>query len=471
MKKPYSIRSQLLKWLLIPMLALVVIDSTFLYHFAGNLEQKAFDRALLETSNDISQFIKVSNSKGLLGLDKDTKEMLLSDSSDKMFYAVKDINGRVLVGEEGIAGGRNLQSSSFPHEPSFYFSEINNQKIRVASLPSAIKVDGKNMDVEILVAETLNKRKQLSKQILAWILVPQLLLLLAAGVLVLVGIKRGLEPLWEVNNALATRSYRDLEPIKLTNTPREVKRLIDSANSLMSKLNQAIHSQNRFIADAAHQLRTPLAGIRAQIELTDQAQSLSEIKLRIKKISTSTERLIHLVNQFLTLAKNQPEAIHQINFEVIDLVAIVKNVTSELSANAAIKNISLKYHGAQENVMISGDKTRIHDLVYNLIDNAIKYTSSDGKVSAELYEEEGEACLIVEDNGMGIPAKELKLVFERFYRGDQSSDFGTGLGLAIVKEIATLHNATVEVVSKCGDDVEVKSRGTKFKVNFNLVTD
>ena len=198
---------------------------------------------------------------------------------------------------------------------------------------------------------------------------------------------------------------------------------------------------------------------------------MSEIKQRIKKISTSTERLIHLVNQFLTLAKNQPEAIHQINFEVIDLVAIVKNVNSELSANAAIKNISLMYHGAQENVMISGDKARIHDLVYNLIDNAIKYTSNDGKVSAELYAEEGEACLIVEDNGIGIPAKDLKLVFERFYRGDQSSDFGTGLGLAIVKEIATLHNATVEVVSKSGDDVELKSRGTKFKVNFNLATD
>jgi signal transduction histidine kinase len=152
-------------------------------------------------------------------------------------------------------------------------------------------------------------------------------------------------------------------------------------------------------------------------------------------------------------------------------VAIVKNVNSELSANAAIKNISLMYHGAQENVMISGDKARIHDLVYNLIDNAIKYTSNDGKVSAELYAEEGEACLIVEDNGIGIPAKDLKLVFERFYRGDQSSDFGTGLGLAIVKEIATLHNATVEVVSKSGDEVELKSRGTKFKVNFNLATD
>ncbi|MFM9836061.1 MAG: sensor histidine kinase [Methylophilaceae bacterium] len=471
MSKPYSIRSQLLKWLLIPMMLLVVVDSTFLYHFAGNLEQKAFDRALLDTANDIAQFVKESSAKRLVGLDNDTKEMLLSDSSDMMFYAVTDINGSVFLGEPGISNKTNIRTKPFSDASSFYFSEFKQQRIRVASWPTTIRVDGKEMQVEILVAETLNKRKQLSKQILAWILVPQLLLLLAAGLLVLVGIKRGLEPLWEVNNALATRSYRDLEPIKLTNTPREVKRLIDSANSLMNKLNQAIHSQNRFIADAAHQLRTPLAGIRAQIELADQSQNVTEIKGRIHKISTSTERLIHLVNQFLTLAKNQPEAIHQMNFEVIDLVTIVKNVTSELSANAAIKNISLLYHGAQENVMISGDKARIHDLVYNLIDNAIKYTSNDGKVSAELYAEEGEAYLIVEDNGIGIPAKDLKLVFERFYRGDQSSDFGTGLGLAIVKEIATLHNATVEVVSKSGDDVEIKSRGTKFKVNFNLVAE
>ena len=467
MKKPYSIRSQLLKWLLIPMLALVVIDSTFLYHFAGKLEQKAFDRALLDTANDIAQFLKESSTKGLVGLDNDTKHMLLSDSTDQMFYSVKDVQGKTILGEAGIKYDENALTYATAEQPNFYFSQLSQKDIRVVSMPAMIKIEGKELDVDIQVAETLNKRRQLSKQILAWILVPQILLLLAAGVLVLVGIKRGLEPLWEVNHALATRSYRDLEPIKLTNTPREVKRLIDSANSLMAKLNQAIHSQNRFIADAAHQLRTPLAGIRAQIELADQSQNLPEIRDRIQKISTSTERLIHLVNQFLTLAKNQPEAIHQINFEVIDLVDIVKKVTVELVANASVKNISLVYQGAQENVMISGDKARVHDLVYNLLDNAIKYTSDGGKVSAELYVEEGEACLIVEDNGIGIPEKDLKQVFERFYRGNQNSDFGTGLGLAIVKEIATLHNATVEVVSKTSGN----KQGTKFRVNFNLTTD
>ncbi len=470
MMKPYSIRSQLLKWLLIPMLALVVIDSTFLYHFAGKLEQKAFDRALLDTANDIAQFLKESSTKGLVGLDVDTKHILLSDSTDQMFYSVKDVVGKTILGEAGIGYDENPVNYATAEQPNFYFSQLNQKDIRVVSMPAVIKIDGKELDVDIQVAETLNKRRQLSKQILAWILIPQILLLLAAGILVLVGIKRGLGPLWEVNDALALRSYRDLKPIKLTNTPREVKRLIDSANNLMSKLNQAIHSQNRFIADAAHQLRTPLAGIRAQIELADQAQNLPEIKNRIQKISTSTERLIHLVNQFLTLAKNQPEAIHQINFEVIDLVDIVKQVTSELTANASVKNTSLVYQGAQEKLMISGDKARVHDLVYNLIDNAIKYTSNGGKVSAELYVEEGEACLIVEDNGIGIPEKDLKLVFERFYRGNQNSDFGTGLGLAIVKEIATLHNATVEMVSK-SSDLDSKTHGTKFKVNFNLVAD
>ena len=465
MKNQYSIRSQLLKWLLVPTLALVVIDSTFLYHFAGKLEQKAFDRGLLDTANDISQFLKESSTKGLVALDDETRNMLLSDSSDKMYYSIKDIMGKNILGEAGIEYDKNALDYATPEQPNFYFSELNQIDIRVVSMPAVIKVEGKDLNVDIQVAETLNKRKQLSKQILAGILVPQLILLIAAGLLVLVGTKRGLGSLWEVNDALATRSYRDLEPIQMANVPREVKRLVDSANGLMSKLNQAIHSQNRFIADAAHQLRTPLAGIRAQIELADQAQKMPEVKARLEKISLSTERLIHLVNQLLTLAKNQPETSHQIHFEMIDLGEALKSVTNELLPNAGLKNINLVQLGTKEKIMISGERTRIHDLIYNLIDNAIRYTPTHGRVSAELYAEEGDACLIVEDNGIGIPENELNLVFDRFYRGNQNSDFGTGLGLAIVKEIATLHNATVEIESKNG----AKS-GTKFKVRFKLAT-
>ena len=466
MKKSYSIRSQLLKWLLIPMLALVVIDSTFLYHFAGKLEQKAFDRALQDTANDITQLLKESSIKGLAGLDNATKHMLLSDSTDQMFYSVKDVQGKTILGEAAMKYDDELANYATAEHPNFYFSQLNQLKVRVVSMPAVIKIDGKELNVDIQVAETLNKRRQLSQQILAWILIPQILLLLAAGVLVLVGIKRGLEPLWEVNNALATRSYRDLEPIKLTNTPREVKRLIDSANGLMAKLNQAIHSQNRFIADAAHQLRTPLAGIRAQIELADQAQHLPEMKDRLEKISISTERLIHLVNQLLTLAKNQPETSIQINFDEVDLVKAVKKVMAELTPNAEIKQITLVHQGVKAPVLIAGENTRIHDLVYNLVDNAIRYTPNGGRVSAEIDVEDGETCLIVEDNGVGIPEKELNLVFERFYRGAENGDFGTGLGLAIVKEIAALHNATIELESKGAD---LKLRGTKFKVWFNLL--
>lgn len=464
-KKEHSIRSQLLKWLLIPTLALVVIDSTVLYHFAGNLEQKAFDRGLLDTANDIAQFLKESSPKGLVALNDATKHMLLSDSSDKMFYSVKDMQGNTLLGEASLEEEVALPAGFSINQPSFYFSEINQQEIRVVSMPTMLVVAGKTQQTKILVAETLNKRRQLSQQILAWILVPQIILLIAAGMLVLVGIKRGLSSLWEVNDALATRSYRDLEPIKLTNTPREIKRLVDSANGLMSKLDQAIHSQSRFIADAAHQLRTPLAGIRAQIELADQSQKVPEIKDRLQKISISTERLIHLVNQLLILEKNQPEASHQVHFEALDLVDVVKKVVAELTTNAEIKHIELVYLGAQESVVISGDKPRIHDLVYNLVDNAIRYTPSYGNVVTELYVDENQACLNVQDNGVGIAEDELNLVFERFYRANQNSDFGTGLGLAIVKEIAALHNASVDIESKQG-----AKGGTKFKVRFNLAT-
>ncbi len=459
MTKPYSISKQLLKWLLIPMLILLVLDSSALYHFANKLVREAFDRGLLSTANDIDQFLEKSSAYKLVELDRNTQKALLSDASDNVYYSVKDESGQPLIGEAGIEYKKELQDDFITAYTIYYFSEFNHQKVRVILMPAKINVADKKINVYIQVAETLNNRNRLSKQILAWILVPQLILLIAAGILLWVGVKRGLNPLWAVNDALAQRSYSDLEPIKLVNVPIEISRLVDSVNELMAKLNHAIHSQNRFIADAAHQLRTPLAGTRAQIELANQSKSIPEIKNRLYKISISTERLIHLINQLLILAKNQPEAIHQINFEAIDLVNFVKTVASEFNLGVSEKDILLTYIGTDEKITISGDKSGLHNLIYNLIDNAIRYTPYGGNVTLNVTRQGEGVCFIIEDNGMGIPEHEQTIVFERFYRGNQATDFGTGLGLAIVKEIVALHKAKIVMES-------VNNVGTKISILF-----
>lgn len=459
MTESYSIRRQLLKWLLIPMLALIVLDSSALYHFANKVESETFDHGLLSTAKDIHEFLEKFSSLKLEELDYNAQKALLSDASDNVFYSIKDEFGRPLLGEPRIEYKRKLQGNYPTSQTTYYFSELNQQEIRVISMPATLNVAGKELKIYILVAETLNERQHVRKQILAWILVPQFILLIAAGILLWFGIKRGLKPLWAVIDALAKRSYGDLNPIRLTNIPEEVTGLVDSVNFLMAKLKQSIHSQNTFLADAAHQLRTPLAGIRAQTELASQSNSVPEIKSRLEKISVSTERLIHLINQLLILAKNQPETIHQINLEVIDLVDFVKRIICEFELEADVKNIDLGYMGANESIFIKGEKLGLHNLIFNLIDNAILYTPSGGKITITVFMNNAHANFVIDDNGIGIPESEQTSVFERFYRGNHTTSFGTGLGLAIVKEIAVLHHATIEMKS-------IDNVGTKISVIF-----
>lgn len=469
MSKAYSIRSQLLKWLLMPMLLLLLLDSSVLYHYANKLMQDSLDNELISTAGEIIELLGVNSKNKITDLDEDAKQDLLKNPTDKTFYSVLDASGRVLIGEPKLKYLDTKHGFLSKTKPKHYYSEIDKQKIRVVLVPARVFVAGEELNVFIQVAETLNKRSQFRRKILAWILAPQIVLIITASLLLRIGIKKSLKPLSIIDNELAQRSAQDLKPILLNSVPLEVSKLVNSLNGLIDKLNQAIHSQNRFIADAAHQLRTPLAGIRAQIELSDKSQNLPEIKDRLNKVSLSTERLIHLVSQLLVLAKNQKEAAYIVNFAEIDLVSFVKNIILDFESHADNKNIELSYLGLNEKILVNGDAARLYDLIYNLIDNAIRYTPSTGKVLTGVTIENGHTCLIVQDNGVGILESDHENVFKRFYRGNESLEFGTGLGLAIVKEIANLHDATINIQSYTAS--EAKSNvisGTTVTVAFPL---
>jgi two-component system sensor histidine kinase TctE len=183
----------------------------------------------------------------------------------------------------------------------------------------------------------------------------------------------------------------------------------------------------------------------------------------------STERLIHLVSQLLVLAKNQMEAAYIVNFEEIDLVNFVKKITLDFESLADNKDIELSYLGLNEKIMVNGDAARLYDLIYNLIDNAIRYTPSTGKVVTAVTIEDEHACLSVQDNGVGILESDHENVFKRFYRGNESLEFGTGLGLAIVKEIANLHDASINIQSYTASEAKNNVMpGTKITVTFPL---
>jgi two-component system sensor histidine kinase TctE len=316
-------------------------------------------------------------------------------------------------------------------------------------------------DINIQVAVTLNRRNALANKILIGIVVPQLLLALVSFLIISISVKRGLAPLTELQNAVSKRSEKNLSPINLPDIPEEVSLVANSVNQLMWQLQNLISGQNQFIADAAHQLRTPLAGAQAQLELAELESDPAKLKSILLKVHQSLDRLLHTINQLLVLAKSQPEAVSMIKMEALDLNIISKEVALEMAPTAIQKKIDLGFEEAATPAIILGNAERLKELLYNLLDNAIRYTQNAGCVTLSINVTDEDVELIVADNGPGISMADRDKIFDRFHRVIGSGQDGSGLGLAIVKEIANLHNADI-VVSEANT-----TNGLQVTVNFN----
>lgn len=457
-----SLRKQLLLWLLLPLMGLLVLDTTILYRVAMGLVQRGFDRALYESAYDINQMIgKSGESNAVLKLPLEARKLLLSDKLDDLFY-------NIAVGGVVVSGDTKLSLTLPPDNPSssetyFYDTEVDGKSVRVVSISSEATISSTPQNIRIQVAETLNKRHQYARDILTAIVTPQLLLVLMAAVIVWFGVGRGLLPLRELQTAVARRSPRDLRPVSLAKAPHEASALVDSINYLLNQLEKVLETQNRFIADAAHQLRTPLAGMLAQLELAQCERDPQELQMSLMQTASSMERLSHLVNQLLALARNQPEAAKILALAHIDLSDIAQQTTTEMVPSAVQKEIDIGFEGTITPCFMEGDAQRLREMLFNLIDNAIRYTPPGGKITVSLVNTGREAILTVEDNGPGIPLEEQEKVFERFHRvmtGDHPD--GSGLGLAIVREIAHIHNANVSLMTGA------TGNGTNVQVVFPL---
>ena len=450
------------------MIIIIILDSSFLFYQGDTLRRETFDRDLAETAKSVGLIFKKSSEKKLHDIDENSISLLLTEPHDKMFYSIRDDQGRLLFGNPDVAyrKAEDLDPTD-PDDFNVYFDTIKNESVRVVSIPIEHSINKVKKQFFIQVAETRNQRTEIQRQIIFWIVIPQLILLISALILVRFAVKRGLSPILYLNEKIITRSYRDLKPIDINNVPLEVDRLVTSLNNLMSELDNAIKSENRFVNDAAHQLRTPLAGILAQIQLAQESKNKDEIHNRLEQISQSSKRLIHIINQLLSLSKTQPEAAHTSEFQKIDLVALTKKTMEDLFPLADLKKIDLGYEGSLKEAFIEADDKKLYDLIHNLVENAIKYTPSSGKVNVSIENKNNKICLIVEDTGKGIPKDDQPNIFKRFYRGDNVSqsgnDAGAGIGLAIVKEIANMHGATIEI------DSRNEKSGTRFYVYFEPI--
>jgi two-component system sensor histidine kinase TctE len=375
-----------------------------------------------------------------------------------IFYNVVDTNGNVLNGETdpGLMPILNPQTSI----PNFRNGTVQHLKVRIVSTLVSIQKNDKKLPVYIQVAETLNKREALASHVLIDIIVPQLLLLLCTFGIIWFGVERGLQPLFDLQAAVSKRSYLDLSEIDMPDVPTEVMILVNSVNTLMKQLEGVLNAQNRFIADAAHQLRTPLAGAQAQLELALEESDPEQHKILLERVNASMERLSHTISQLLSLARNQQDASHSMALSQLNLNQIAQEVTTDMVPTAIKKDIDLGFEASELSAMILGDSKRLKEMLYNLIDNALLYTPRGGKVTVNVKREAGEIVLSVDDNGPGIPKEEREKVFERFHRIMGTGQEGSGLGLAIVMEIAQLHQANVEISD------EPMKKGLNIQVSF-----
>jgi two-component system sensor histidine kinase TctE len=294
----------------------------------------------------------------------------------------------------------------------------------------------------VRVAETENKRSELAREILLSVIVPQLLLIVIAGAVVWVGVVRGLSPLERLRHALAARSHRDRSAVAAHDVPGEVMPLVRSINELLSRLDHALTLQGRFIADAAHQLKTPIAALRTELEVAMREGDPERMRQAVAGAQVGLERLSRLASQLLSLARNEPEAASAIALAPLDLDALALEVAKDWVPAALRRRIDLGFETAGAPVAIRGDAVRLRELLDNLLDNAVRYTREGGRITVRVTRER---AVEVSDDGPAIPPAERARVFERFHRLLGSSRDGSGLGLAIAREIARLHQAEISL--------------------------
>lgn len=306
----------------------------------------------------------------------------------------------------------------------------------------------------------MQKRHLMTNEIILGMVVPQLIIIVLVSILLFYGIKRGLKPLKKIQSDLKLRDVNDLSPLESALAPEEVKPLLDAFNDLLTKVKHNISQQQRFISDASHQLKTPLAGLKTQAELAIREKDPEKIKHALSQINQASTNLSHLVTQLLSLSKAEPDGTVFLTLGKIDIVLLAQELTGE-NVNLAIKKeIDLEFSSNTKSALVSGNAILIKELMQNLIDNAIRYTPKGGKVVIGVQSEEHRIDFYVQDNGIGIAPKHQAQIFERFYRVLGTSEEGCGLGLTIVKEIAERHHATINLIS-AGEN-----QGARFSVSF-----
>lgn len=449
-----SLRRQLLKRVLWPITIILLLGSVFAYFFALHSAVNAYDLGLLNDALDISKQIETHEGRMALNLPAAARQMLLTNNVDRVSYAAWDESGQIFSGDPKL----QMADMLTPDENHWFTDiELNGEEQRAMLLRG--KAEGKVFYVA--VAQTVHGRDHLISGIFASILIPETLLALVSIAVILLGVRRGLSPVELLRDEITSRSSNELSPIEESTAPAELAPIIHGINELLQNLASSFASHRRFIADAAHQLRTPLAGLSSQIEVALETPP-ADIKILLRQLLATTQRTTHLANQLLSLARL--EHTEQFMYEVatLELRAVLLETAADFVTLGARKGVELDFD--LQPCRVAGSPLMLRELFSNLLDNAVRYTPAGGRVGVSLRVMAQHIWLSVEDNGPGVAEEELAKLGTPFHRLPSDQTEGCGLGLAIVREIARLHGA--EIFFARGPD----GHGLQVRIRFNAST-
>ncbi|AOW15935.1 histidine kinase [Hydrogenophaga crassostreae] len=461
-----SLFGEILDWMLTPLLLLWPLSLALTWFVAQGIASKPFDRAMEFNLLALTQFVVASNNQVSFNLTPQARDLLRADDSDLVYYQVLDPRGALISGEVDFPLPHDNQTPE-PGKVMLRDDTVRGDEVRVAYAWLA-RSDNPEHLVLMQVAETKGKRSTLATEIIKGVMVPQFIILPLAVLLVWLALVRGIRPLNELEQRIRARKPDDLSPIEESFIPQEVAPLVSSINDLLTRLKASLTTQKRFLADAAHQLKTPLAGLRMQAELAQRETDPQEVHGSLQQIARASTRATHTVNQLLALARAETTG-RTLPTVSIDLAELVTGVVQDSVPRAMEHGIDLGYDGPEAmpaNCLMEGNSTLLQEMVRNLVDNAIHYSGREGVVTARVLFDRfsGVQILQVEDNGPGIAENERELVLQPFYRALGTNVDGSGLGLAIVHEIAQQHGASVHMEDAHNNR---NHRGLRVSVRFS----
>lgn len=454
-----SLRRRLLGWILLPLAALIGINAWVGYGQAVQAANEAYDRSLYLAARTVAEELVWRDGQVQLELMKAAGYLFENHTGSRLFYKVNTVSGQWLAGVQALPDLPKREGPSVEFFSLVHFGDglYQGQPVRLVGLTHVMAgADLPDPLLRITVAETMEMRQQLTQRIFWDTSRSQGLLLLAAALLVIWSVQRGIRPLEVFRQQLARKSDDDFSPIHPPDLPRELRPLIDTLNSYLDRLGRLIDIRKRFLDNAAHQLRTPLTVLKTQLTLAERNAEPAQAAALLMAARQTTEGAVRLTEQMLALTRvEHAREMHSI--EPIELVFLARKVTEAHLLRAHQLGHDLGLETTVGNCHVSGVDVLLQEALSNLIDNALHHCPAGARITVRV----GREWLEVEDDGPGIPAAHQAHVFERFYRAAPAGVAGSGLGLAIVKEIALQHGAqlTVQSLIRAG-------RGTLIRLNL-----